>query len=102
MSRYMRFAVCAVLGFGVIALFLSDTGESTPTKMEKIIASVDSEMSEKAVEAEPANFATPKPRLTEQALKALDNSAQEREKRSAQRMNEGPPATDSVTIRKQP
>ena len=102
MSRYIRFAVCAVLGFGVVALFLSDTGNDAPPKMEQIIAHVDAQLAAEEAKTEVKVVYPPKPRLSEQARKARDKSALERELRSAQKMAEEPPATDKVTVRPKP
>ena len=102
MSRFMRFAVCAVLGFGVLALLMSDT-EAPQTKMqtqmEHILAHVDAQMAAEQVADTPKIVAPKKPKLSEQARRARDRRAEQREERSVRRIEDGLPETDSITVR---
>ena len=103
MSRYMRFAVCAVLGFGVLAMILSSNSgpavEPQPEISDVLAVGVDEPpVSAPVVEQKPVRPKTPK--MSDQAKRARDRRAEEREQRSIQALDEERPDTDTVTVQK--
>ena len=105
MSRYMRFAVCAVLVFGVLAMTISSNSPSTETtqpELDQLLAEVDAKLAVKEPVVEEQAVATPSPRMSEQARRARDRRAEDRENRSIQMLDKERPDTDVINVRKIP
>lgn len=102
MSRFMRYAVCAVLGFGVLSMFLSSStdpaNEPSAEMAEALLPVVDAPVVTEAPKVE-QTARRKVPKMSEQALYARDRRAKEREKRSAQAQEVQHLETDTVTIR---
>ena len=104
MSRYMRYAVCAVLGFGVLSMILSsksDPSTDSP-EVEQALSDVEAQSNLRDTTPEERTARPKAPNMTEQARRARDRRAEERETRSIQALDQERPETDAITVRRKP
>ena len=105
MSRSLRYAVCAVLGFGVLSMILSsqrDPSTNSPDTVEQTLTDVEVKLNLRGSTPEESTARPKAPKLSEQSRRARDRRAEEREMRSVQALDQERPETDAITVRRKP